>query len=51
MHVNFGDETLDDGKFPPEKIRDYYKENGKLPKTSGSVPEDFTPIYDEIHAK
>lgn len=51
MHVNFGDETLDDGKFPPEKIRDYYKENGKLPKTSGSVPEDFTPIYDEIHEK
>lgn len=51
MHVNFGNETLDDGTFPPEKIRDYYKENGKLPKTSGSVPEDFTPIYDEIHAK
>lgn len=51
MHVTFGDTTLDDATFPSEKISDYYKENGKLPKTSGSVPEDFTPIYDEIHEK
>ncbi|MBQ7796581.1 MAG: DegV family protein [Lachnospiraceae bacterium] len=51
MHVTFGDQTLDDGSFSPEKIRDFYKETGKLPKTSGSVPEDFTPIYDEIHEK
>lgn len=51
MHVTFGDETIDDMTFHPEKIREYYKETGKLPTTSGSVPEDFTGIYDEIHAK
>lgn len=51
MHVTFGDTTLDDCTFPPEKICDYYKESGTLPKTSGSVPEDFSPIYDEIHEK
>ena len=47
----FGDTTVDDMTFHPEKIREYYKETGKLPTTSGSVPEDFTQIYDEIHEK
>lgn len=51
MHVTFGDKTLDDMTFHPEKIREYYKETGKLPTTSGSVPEDFTVVYDEIHEK
>ncbi len=51
MHVNFGDETLDDGTFSPEKIVDYYRESGKLPKTSGCTPEDFVKVFDEIHAK
>ena len=51
MHVNFGDDTYDDGSFPVEKIRDYYKETGKLPKTSGSTPEDFEKAFDEVHAK
>lgn len=51
MHVSFGDRTVDDATFDPEKIREFYKETGTLPKTSGSVPEDFTPIYDEIHEK
>lgn len=51
MHVNFDDETFDDGAFPVQKIVDYYKETGKLPKTSGSVPEDFNKTFDEIHAK
>ena len=26
MHVNFDDETFDDGSFPTQKICDYYKE-------------------------
>ena len=26
MHVNFGDETLDDGSFPPEQIVEYYRQ-------------------------
>ena len=51
MHVNFDEETFDDGKFPVQKIVDYYKTTGKLPKTSGSVPEDFIKTFDEIHEK
>lgn len=51
MHVTFEKETLDDGSFPAEKICDYYKNTGKLPKTSGSTPEDFLRVFDEIHKK
>lgn len=51
MHVNFGNETLDDGTFPAEKIPEYYNSTGKLPKTSGCTPEDFEKKFDEIHAK
>ena len=51
MHVNFDDETFDDGTFPVQKIVDYYKTTGKLPKTSGSTPEDFIKVFDEIHEK
>lgn len=51
MHVTFGEEALDDGAFPVEKIVDYYKSTGKLPKTSGSTPEDFIRVFDEIHTK
>ena len=49
MHVQFGDETLDDGSFPVEKIVEYYKETGKLPKTSGSTPGDFEVVFDALH--
>lgn len=49
MHVTFENETLDDGTFPVEKIVENYKETGKLPKTSGSTPEDFNRIFDRIH--
>lgn len=49
MHVNFGEETLDDGSFPAEKIVEYYNQTGKLPKTSGSTPEDFEKVFDKIH--
>lgn len=51
MHVAFDTETLDDGSFPPEKIVDFYKSTGKLPKTSGSTPEDFIKAFDKIHAE
>lgn len=51
MHVSFDTETYDDGAFPVEKIRDYYKETGKLPKTSGCTPEDFIIVFDNIHNK
>lgn len=49
MHVSMGDQTLDDGTFPVGDICDYYAKTKKLPKTSGSSPEDFSKVYDEIH--
>lgn len=49
MHVSFDTDTYDDGAFPVEKIRNYYKETGKLPKTSGSTPEDFIKMFDKVH--
>lgn len=51
MHVNFDDETFDDGSFPTQKICDFYKETGRLPKTSGSTPEDFIKVFDELEEK
>ena len=51
MHVSFGNVTKDDGSFPSEEICDYYERTGELPKTSGSVPEDFTRAFDDIHAR
>ena len=51
MHVSFGSQTRDDGSFPAEEICEYYERTGVLPKTSGSVPEDFTRVFDEIHAQ
>ena len=51
MHVNFDDETFDDGSFSTQKICDFYKETGRLPKTSGSTPEDFVKVFDELQEK
>ncbi len=51
MHVAFDDTTLDDGTFPPEKIVEYYRTTGKLPRTSGCTPDDFTPVFERIHAQ
>lgn len=49
MHVTFDDRTTDDGAFPVEEICAYYQNSRKVPKTSGSTPEDFNRILDEIH--
>ena len=51
MHVQFGDETKDDGTFPSQEVVSYYGRTGNLPKTSGSTPQDFVKIFDEIHAE
>ena len=48
MHVSMGDETFDDGTFPPEDVCAYYDRSGKLPTTSGSTPYDFERIFEEI---
>lgn len=49
MHVTMGTSTLDDGSFPPNEICDYYSRTGRLPKTSGCSPEDFSKVFEEIH--
>jgi len=49
MHVSMGNETLNDGSFPPEDVCAYYDRTGKVPQTSASSPEDFTGVFDEIH--
>ena len=51
MHVSFGDETKDDGFFPTEEIVTYFQSTGKIPKTSGCNPEDFTKVLDRVHAE
>ena len=49
MHVSFGEEIRDDATFPAEEVCEFYERTGILPKTSGSVPEDFEKIFDRIH--
>ncbi|MDE6281160.1 MAG: DegV family EDD domain-containing protein, partial [Oscillospiraceae bacterium] len=51
MHVSFGSVTRDDGTFPSEEICTYYQSTKQLPKTSGSTPEDFTRVFDDIHSR
>lgn len=51
MHVSMGNETLDDGTFPPEDVCAYYDRTGTVPKTSASVPGDFERVFDEIHSR
>lgn len=48
MHVNLGDVTLDDGKFPVTDVFDYYDRTGDVPRTSGSTPQDFIEMFNEI---
>lgn len=49
MHVSVGNETLDDGAFPIEKIYAYYDQTGKVPQTSAAGPADFEIVFDELH--
>ena len=49
MHVNMGEQTLDDGAFPPEDVCAYYDRTGKVPTTSAAAPYDFEKVFDEIH--
>lgn len=49
MHVSMEGNTFDDGTFPVEKICEYYDNTNKIPKTSGSSPQDFIKVFDEIH--
>ena len=49
MHVTMGEQSLDDATFPPEDVCSYYDRTGRLPKTSGCSPEDFSTVFEEIH--
>ena len=51
MHVSMGDQTLDDGTFPPEDVCAYYDRTGKCATTSGSTPYDFEQVYERIFAE
>lgn len=51
MHVSMGDQSLDDGTFPPEDVCAYYDRTGKVPTTSGSTIFDFEVVYDRIFAE
>ena len=51
MHVSLGDQTLDDGAFPPEDVCAYYDRTGKCPTTSGSTPYDFESVYERVFAE
>lgn len=51
MHVSMGNETLDDGTFPPEEVCAYYDRTGKVPTTSGSTPYDFEKVLDAIFSE
>lgn len=51
MYVQFGDKTCADGSFPPSEVCRYFKETGKVPKTSGSSPDDYRKVFDEIHSR
>ena len=51
MHVNLGNQTLDDGAFPPEEVCTYYDRSSKTPTTSGSTPYDFEKIFEEIFSQ
>lgn len=51
MHVSMGNQTLDDGAFPPEEVCAYYDRTGKAPTTSGSTIYDFEKVYEEIFSE
>jgi len=51
MHVSMGNQTFDDGTFPPDDVCAYYDRTGKIPTTSGSTLYDFEKVYEEIFAE
>ncbi len=48
MHVIFGNESREDGTFPPSEVIDYFRKTRKIPTTSGAMIYDFDRIFDEI---
>ena len=50
MHVTFGGKCLADGTFPTTDVFEHYERTKELPKTSGCMPVDFQPIFDDLEA-
>lgn len=48
MHVTMGTETYRDGSFEVQKAFDFYEKTKKLPKTSGTTPQDNTNVFRDI---
>ncbi len=48
MHVILGDETKDDGTFPPSEVIEYFRKTGEIPSTSGAMTYDFAQVFDEV---
>lgn len=52
MHISMNGESFDDGTdFPVEKLFEYHKETGKLPRTSATNPDEYSMIFEKIHSK
>ncbi len=51
MHVSFGNVTKEDGGFPIHELFEYYDKTGKLPQTSGCMPDDYEKIFDKLHKR
>lgn len=51
MHITFGDTTYPDGTVSVREVYDYFDKTGKLPKTSGSTPIDFTRVFTRVFAE
>lgn len=50
MHVQMGDQTLDDGAFPVSQMFNFYKETKVLPRTAGCTPHDFEVAFDQLQS-
>lgn len=48
MHVAFNGKSYDDKSFPTSQIFEHYAKTKELPVTSGSMPNDFQKVFDEI---
>jgi len=51
MHVTMENQTYPDGSFDVQKVFDYYEKTGKLPKTSGTSPQDNTEVFKQVYAE
>ncbi|MCA9764803.1 MAG: DegV family protein [Carnobacterium sp.] len=51
MHVTMGSKTYDDGDFDAKDLYDFYHETGKLPKTSGTTPQDCATAFEQVFSE